>query len=256
MMKELMDRLRALMTKYGWIIVFVLMIPFFNDGYLDFALVENWIMEIFKNLAFVSLILIMILKKRKPSLLFIVLFLMQVWWGISTLLNYPLSETEAYHKLWFDIIDSWSVALLIECFQDDPRNLFNGLMLNLELCIYPELITKLMDVPGNNYYILGYYSLAILWILPAIITAFGYMSYHRKYLRGSLLIAVSLVLTMLLGNATLTVAILGFVGVVLLGVLLVVAGIQLLSLGLLGELVVKLNHHRRGYDESRIRDRF
>ncbi len=219
-MESLRNKLGALFTKYGWIIVFILMIPFFNDGYLNFAIVENWIMEIFKNLAFVSLILIMILKKRKPSVLLLVLFLMQSWWGIATLLNYPLSETEVYRKLWFDIIDSWSVALLVECFQDDPRNLFNGLMLNLELCIYPELVTKIMDVPGNNYYILGYYSLAILWILPAIITAFGYMSYHKKYLRGSLLIAVSLVLTILLGNATLTVAILGLVGVILLGLLL------------------------------------
>ena len=41
----------------------------------------------------------------------------------------------------------------------------------------------------------------------------------------------------------------------MLGVLLLVAGIQLFSLGLLGELVVKLNH-RRDEDESRIREQF
>lgn len=41
----------------------------------------------------------------------------------------------------------------------------------------------------------------------------------------------------------------------LLGVLLIVAGIQLFSLGMLGDLFVKLSH-RRQYDESRIRDKF
>ena len=191
-----MNKLRELLTKYGWI------------------------MEIFKNLAIVCLILIMFLKKRKPSPLLIVLLVMQVWWAVSTFLNYPLSETEVYHKLWFDIIDSWSVALLIECFNDDPRSLFNGLILNLELCIYPELVTKIMDYPGNNYFVLGYYSLTILWILPAIMTAFGYMSYHEKYVRGSLLIIASLVLVALLGCATITVAILGMIGAVALGMLI------------------------------------
>lgn len=220
MIGTILDKLNDMLRKYGWIVVFLLMIPFFNDGYLGFSLVENWIMEIFKILAFVLLILIMIIKKQKPSVLFIVLVAMQVWWAVSTALNYPLSDAEVYHKLWFDIIDSWSVALAAECFRDDPRSLFNGLMLNLETCIYPGLITKIIDYPGNNYYILGYYSLAILWILPAIITAFGYMSYHKRYLRGSMLVASSLALTALLGCATITVAILGFVGVVILSVLL------------------------------------
>ena len=37
--------------------------------------------------------------------------------------------------------------------------------------------------------------------------------------------------------------------------LLLVAGLQFFSFGLLGELIVKQNH-RRNYDETRIRDRF
>ncbi len=220
MIGNVLNKARDLITKFGWIIVFLFMIPFFNDGYFGIALVENWIMEIFKNLAFVGLILIMVIKRRKPSVLFMTLMAMQIWWLISTLLNYPLSETEVYRKMWFDIIESWSVALVVECFNDDPRNLFNGLMLNLELCIYPELVTRIMDYPGGAYYILGYYSLTILWILPAIITAFGYMSYHKRYVRGGLLIAASLLLTMMLGCATITVSILGFIGVTAFGLLL------------------------------------
>ena len=220
MIRNLSESLNDLLRRFGWIVVFLLMIPFFNDGYVGFSLVQDWIMEIFKDLAFVALILIMFLKKRKPSPLFLVLLMMQIWWMISTLLNYPLSETEVYHKLWFDIIDSWSVVLLTECFQDDPKSLFNGLMINLELCIYPGLITKILDYPGDNYFILGYYSLSILWILPAVITAFGYMFYHKKYIRGSLLVAASLIFTAMLGCATITVAMLGFLFVTFLGLLL------------------------------------
>jgi hypothetical protein len=41
----------------------------------------------------------------------------------------------------------------------------------------------------------------------------------------------------------------------MLGELLLVAGIQLFSLGLLGELIVKANHQRK-YDESHIRNKF
>ena len=47
----------------------------------------------------------------------------------------------------------------------------------------------------------------------------------------------------------------GHRSLLLLGLLLVIVAVQLLSLGLLGELIIKLNH-RRCYDESRIRDRF
>ncbi|MBR4462205.1 MAG: O-antigen ligase family protein [Erysipelotrichaceae bacterium] len=219
MIGNVLNKARDLITRFGWIIVFLLMIPFFNDGYVGFTLIDNWLMEIFKNLAFIGLILIMVIKKRKPSLLFIVLMAMQIWWMISTMLNYPLSETEVYHKMWFDIIESWSVALVVECFNDDPKSLFSGLILNLELCIYPGLVSKILDYPGNNYYILGYYSLAILWILPAIITSFGYMFYHKRYIRGSVLVLASLALTALLGCATITVAILGLIGAAVLGLL-------------------------------------
>ena len=247
MIEVLSDKLKDLLQKYGWIIVFLLMIPFLNDGYVGFKPIDDWLMEIFKNLSFVLLILLMFLKKHKPSPLFLVLVAMQIWWLIATLVNYPLSEDVVYHKLWFDIIDSWSVALLVECFSDDPRSLFDGLMINLELCIYPDLITKIMDYPGNNYFILGYYSLAILWILPAIITASGYMNYHKRYLRGGLLIVASLVLTILLGCATITVAVLGFLGVTVLGLLLshiskkrnlVIPAWLLLALALLGNVFV------------------
>ncbi len=64
-------------------------------------------------------------------------------------------------------------------------------------------------------------------------------------------VAVCLYLTVLwlMGNP------IGHRPLLMLGVLLVLAGMQLFSLGFLGDLFVKLTH-RRQYDESRIRDKF
>ena len=219
-MEKFIDRILTFINKYTWILVFILAIPFINDGYYQFSIVEDWLMDNLKIVSFVIMLAIMFLKKRKPSLLWFVLLAMQIWWYITTIINFSYSQDEMFHKLLMDNINVLSLGLIVEAFKDNPKGLLSGLMLNFELCIYPEIITKILDYPEPMYYILGYYSVTILWMLPAVCVAGLYMYINKKYLRGALLILASIALIIMLWCATITVAFLGMFGVLILGYLL------------------------------------
>ena len=72
---------------------------------------------------------------------------------------------------------------------------------------------------------------------------------------GLLSIVIGLIICVYLSVLWLMGQPIGHRPLLLLGVLLVVAGLQLFSLGLLGELLVKMNH-RKKYDESHIKEKF
>lgn len=200
-----------------WIIVFLLMIPFFNDGYVTFKIVEDWLMDSMKVFAFLSMIVLLLVKKKKISRLTICLIAIEIWWFISTMLNYPLSESEVYYKLIIDNINAISVALIVELFIDEPISLINGLILNMELAIYPNLFTVLMLPKGSGYYLLGYYALFALWILPSICIGFLYMYLNKKIVRGSLLIVACLITSLWVWNATTIVALMALFGFLIFG---------------------------------------
>lgn len=204
-----------LIQKYRWIIVFLMAVPFFNDSY-SVMLVDEWLMEIFKILVFLSLIAILAICRRKISGLTVVLFSIELWWLISTLLNYPLSQKMVYHKLLIDIVNALSVALIVEINIDDPLSLVKGLILNMELAIYPNFYTVVTSPKGSDYFLLGYDAVLVLWIIPAICVGFLYIAMNRKIIRGSLLIAASVLTAFIVWSATTIVALLAMFGFVFL----------------------------------------
>lgn len=219
-MKDFLEKIKGITKSYSWVVVFLFAVPFFNDVYTGYQIIPDWIMDYLKILAFAALLILMIVCKKKISPLAIVLFLYEMWWFASTLINYPKLEGDMLHKSICDIANTLSMALIIEYFKDDPKSLVMGLMLNFELAIYPNFITVILkNIPGDRYYLLGFYAVLILWIMPAICVAMLYMSLFKKYIRATILIVISLATIVMVSCATETVAFLGMLGVLALGLI-------------------------------------
>ena len=219
-MKKIFLDLENFFDKYNWLRVFLLTIPFFNEVYPPVSLLPDYIVDNLKILAFIILILIMIKKKNKPSALFISLIVIEGWWVISTMLNYPLGETGVYQKLFMDNINALSVALIVECFIDDPVNLTKGLMLSFELALYPDLVVAFIKPLKDNQQLLGYYSVVILWLLPALCVLFMNIVLNKQYARSIALLVVIIAITIRTWCATIVVALMAFFGIIILGTIL------------------------------------
>lgn len=220
-MKEFLMRIKHFFDRNRWLIVFLLAVPFFNDSYEGIQIISDQTIDLIKIIVFVILFISMIVKKERPSLLFSILSLMEGWWMVTTVINYGFGYSTADYKTFIDIINALSVALIVECFKNDPENLIDGLMLNMELAIYPNFVSVLMNLSAvRGYYLLGYYAVLILWILPAICLASLYMILHKKYLRGLLLIAASLLTALITWCATIIVALMGMAFLMIVGIAL------------------------------------
>ncbi len=213
-------KIRNYIEKHKWIAVFLLAIPFFNEVYPPISLLGDNFEDGIKIIAFLCMIYIMHKKKRKPSVLFKTLVVIEAWWLISTLCNYPLSELTVYRKLIMDNINAFSMGLLVESFLDDPKALIMGLMLNFELAIYPDTIVSFIKPLRDNQQLLGYYSVHILWTLPALCVLLLNIDLNKQYVRSFVLLASILILTVRTWCATIVVAFMGFFAIIFLGLLL------------------------------------
>ncbi len=213
-------KLKEFIEKNKWLCVFLLAVPFFNETYPPISYLGDDLVDVLKLIAMAIMIFMLFRKKRKISLLFISLISIEAWWFISTLLNYSLSEILVYRKLLMDIVNALSMALIVECFLDDPKDLLYGLLLNFELSIYPDLVSVFLTPKGQLYFLLGYYSTASLWLLPALCVAFLNIAYNKEYIRSGLLIIACLLITIRTWCATIVVSVMGFLGVIVLWLLL------------------------------------
>ena len=179
--------------KYRWILVFLCGIPFFNDTYVPIQSLLDRYMDHLKVFVVLLLAFLIFIRKKKISPLAIVLIIYEAWWMITTAINYPLSNQEAFYKTTIDIADILAMFLIVEYFLDTPEHLIKGLMLNMELAIYPNFVTVILqNIPGDRYYLIGFYAVLILWLLPAICVGAMHIILNKGYIRGSLLIAFSL----------------------------------------------------------------
>ena len=170
-MKKFLNKLIAIISNNRWIIIFVLAIPFFNEVYPPMTFIYDYLIDGLKIVSFVTMAFILYSKKRKPSVLFLSLVIIEIWWMVSTIINYPFDSTTyyaVYHKQIMDSFNAFCMALIVECFIDNPKDLLSGLLLNFELALYPHMIVSFVKPYGDNYQLLGYYSVVILWTLPAL----------------------------------------------------------------------------------------
>lgn len=211
------NKIKDFLDRKKYLVIFLMGIPFFNDGY---SFINDYVMDHFKTIVLLCFIGLYVFNKKKPSKLLWILIGIELWWLVCTLVNYPISENIVYHKQLVDMINAVCVGMIVDYFRDDYKQLVKGLMLNFELCIYPNLLLSFTDIYEPVYYLLGYYSLLILWILPAVCIALLYIYLNKKYVRGFILIAACYFTTILVWNATTIVALAGLSFVLLFGFLL------------------------------------
>ena len=219
-MKKAIDRGIEYLKKEKWIMIFLIMIPFFNDSYVSAKVVNDLVMDFLKIVSFSFLAFLHVREKKRLSCLAIILIIMEMWWLIATLLNYPVSERRVYYKMLIDIINAFSVALCVEHFIDEPIALLKGTMLNMELALYPNLIYVLLDYPGKRVYLLGADTAFVLWLLPAVCISALYILFTGKKLRASILITACITTLLKTRCATAVVAFMGMAAALLIGLLL------------------------------------
>ena len=201
-----------------------MMVPFVNDSYSSFKILEDWQMDYVKVGVFFVLSFLIVFKRRKVSKLFVSLLFIEGFWLVSTLINYGFGDKTAIHKTVIDMINALSVAELIEYYRKDPKSLLCGLMLNFELALYPNLYGVITHFVDHGYYLLGYYATLILWTLPATCVGALYISVFKDkpihIIRGVLLILISMFTVFRTWCATMVMATAGMIGIVVLGMIL------------------------------------
>lgn len=215
------EKLNQWILKYRWIFVFLCGIPFFNDTYVLIQGLLDRYMDHLKIFVVILLFALMFIRKKKISTLAMILIIYEAWWMITTAINYPLSNQEVFYKTTIDIADILAMFLIVEFFMDTPNDMIRGLLLNMELAIYPNFVSVILrNVPGDRYYLLGFYAVLILWLLPAICVGTLHVIFNKGYIRGLLLIFMSLLTAILVSCATTTVAFMGMTAYIIFGLVL------------------------------------
>ena len=222
-MKNLLTKTKQYVIGKEWILVFLLFFPFIYKVWLPDGSSIYFLDIIRHKWKIVSLVIITILfiiKKKKPSKLFILSLVIEIWTLIITFIKNPSGMKETI--LFVSAV--LSISGIIELFIDDLDNLLNGLLLNFEIFLYLNFITILLyhSTRGYNgaHYLLGYYNTMMVFVYPAIALAFIYMFKNKKYVRPILLIVISVLTIVLAGGSTPLGSLIASIGVVILYLLL------------------------------------
>ena len=219
-MRRVSTEIRKYLFENRWIFVFLLALPCLNESFPTLYSIYHYIYDSFSVVVLMILLGLMAFKKEKISSLGIILIVIQLWWLIATFFNYPLSDIEVYKKTVFDICRAISLALLVEFFKKDPKNLISGLLLNCELAIYSYLLSFLAGIIETEKITRPLLNTLILWIITGTLLAFLHILINRRYFRGIFMILSTLFITIKVHSATSLVAMAGFYGVLLVGTVL------------------------------------
>lgn len=182
---------------------FFLMLPHLKPSSLEALWPQMEL--VFNGLRAVSVLMILLLyllQKRLPSKAVWYVAALQGWLLFATFLR---RREYLYHAVMI-IISIIAVTLLIDLFSNNAWSMTGGLMLNMELLIYANLISVLMYYPAGMYdyscYFLGYHNSFILYVLPAIAIALLYMRTTGARGRPVLLISAGCLSVFITWSAT------------------------------------------------------
>lgn len=188
-------------------LVFFLMLPHLKpDGLAYLWPTVATAFNMGQKLSIVVIIFLYILKKRLPSMSVWVLVLFQCWISIASYLN-----GQGLRSILISFSRFVSIAMLIDFFSKSPSALLKGLLLNMEILIYPNLISVLLFFPNGQYrstttsspgYFLGHRNQFITFILPAIVISLLYIRQIGRKIRPILLIIVSCIQVIFVWSAT------------------------------------------------------
>lgn len=208
--KGIIQKIDNFINNYTFLIVLLLSFPHICHITLpyDQLPIYNYLLSRFTFLSFLIILFIYILiKRKKPSPLLILVIIFCTWATITTFINNPVKM----NKMILYDCSSISLSMLVELFITDIKSLIRGLLINFEIQLYPNLITVFLyhnvavDVPGynNNNLFLGTRNDLILYLLPAFFLSILYYLKVKKSFRPILTITV-VILTVILSESTTT----------------------------------------------------
>lgn len=221
-MSKVVNLYNRIEEKYLWPFILCLFVPFvysFNtptgsikilDDFFDFA--RPAVMAIIVFIFF-------FIKKRKPSKLVIIIFVMEMWQLLVTLITNHKWVVAVY-----DLSACIAVPLLIELYSDKPKTMLSVFMICFELSLYPNLLTLIfktqVDGRGIGWYLLGAHNILATMLLPAAAVAVVYFKYAKNKIRPALLLAVAIISCFICECSTAEVAMAAAIAVFIIGYLL------------------------------------
>lgn len=220
-MDTFLAKISNLINKYKSVLIVFLLVPSFytgNEKYFGQLYGYIYYLLPWPILLFL-LIDYFIIKKKKPSALMISFFVFHIWMILEQL------RVSSYDYLnYCNIIRSISIVLIIEGYIDDSKKeLLNALMIIFEVLLYLDsvsIIVNLINSDPKGYTFLGWYNNIIVFTLPAICVAALYWMITKKKTRPIILCVVSVVITFLSSAATPKGSMIGFLGCLMVELLL------------------------------------
>lgn len=197
---------------YLWILIFILFFPHVFHMYAPSGPIPifEWLNSRFRILSlFVLCFIFVVLKKKKTSKLLMVLIVCCFWIIFTTIINNPTNIKKAL----LYVSSALSIAILVECYKENIKELIKGLMLVFEVHLYPNLLTIILfrNSKNQNWYNLNNFFLGtrndlILYMLPALLVCMLYILYVKKKTRPLCLVAIITLSVILCGSSTTQIA--------------------------------------------------
>lgn len=221
-METIINRYLSFENNHKKLIIFLLFFPYVYSLNLpsgNIAFIDDLFEYLRVLCAIVIVFVFLFVKKKKPSRLALIIFIMELW---------QLGTTIFTNHKWvvavYDLCACVAVPLLIEMYADDAKNLLEVMLLCFEIQLYPNLFTLLfkfrVDARGIGWYLLGAHNMVLTVFIPAAAVAVVYFKYAKNKIRPALLLVTAVISCFLCNCSTAEVAMAGAIGIFVIGYLL------------------------------------
>lgn len=224
---DCLNKMNEFVDAHLSVFIFLLFFPHVYHIHLanDTIAVMELIVSRGRIISCLFLMLLFISRKQKPSKILCVVAIYEIWLLVTTLINYP----DGLRKALLYSCSAMSLALMVELFAKNIKELISGVLINFEWQIYPNLYTVIRYsglkywVPGynENHFLLGTKNNMIVFLLPAFFICILYMYINRRYRRPLLLSGVIMLTVLFSSSNTTMMAFLALIMIALFGFLFI-----------------------------------
>lgn len=178
------------------LLIFLLCFPLIKPESVDYAFSYlGTIYNLARVLSFCGLILLYVLRRKKPSPIVWLITALQCWVVLTTYLN-----NGDIRRAFMVMISSVAILLLVDLFIEKPKKLIRAVFCNFEWIMYVNLFT-IMLMPNGLYnhgaheeficYFLGFKNSFFAFCIVSVFLSTLNLFYDKRILRSILLIIVS-----------------------------------------------------------------
>lgn len=167
-----------------WVVIVLLTLPHMNPGYLNQVRIAEFVVNIWRIISFAVVLVWMMLKKRKISLIVLLIGIQQLFLFMTT---YFHSGT-VYNTICL-AFSAISIVILYDITQEKNRIFLSAQLFCFEFVIYVNLFTMIISPRGlyitypmhyTKNWFLGYYNGQSQFFIPALLFAWLYEEKTNK----------------------------------------------------------------------------